>query len=196
VPEPEPPAVSAVRGIVASFKESKTNLLAPPPELLPRRRLRACNGCAFEAATLSVAPKDVNPATWCLDFSHHRWQVQWFRNSCAPDGTARCNRGQARKKAGLPAWTVSFLVALTLFLGVGSLLQYLAANRDAKAAGPTATPSEQSSSPVSTSEQPASKLVEVTGLRVASGPNINRNSHSSWSIIPGTSSPAWASKSP
>jgi hypothetical protein len=79
--------------------------------------------------------------------------------------------GQPRKKTGLPAWTVSFLVALTLFLGVGTLLQYLSATRDAKAATATSQPLEQSASNATAGEQPASKLVEVTGLRIASGPN-------------------------
>lgn len=173
LPEPEPPAVSAIRGIVASFKESKTNLLAPPPEVVTAPAPPCLQWMRIPRPRLSpVAPKDVNPRDLMSGLQSPPLAgpvvPQQLRNLTEQHGGTR---GQARKKAGLPAWTVSFLVALTLFLGVGSLLQYLAANRDAKAAGPTATPSEQSSSPVSTSEQPASKLVEVTGLRVASGPN-------------------------
>jgi hypothetical protein len=119
-----------------------------------------------------VRPKDLNPRDLMSGL-----QVPPLAGPVVPQQLRNLTerqsvtRGGARKKAGLPAWTVSFLVALTLFLGVGSLLQYLAANRDAKAAAPTATPSDQSSSPVSTTDQPASKLVEVTGLRIASGPN-------------------------
>ena len=173
-PEPEPPAVSAVRAIVASFKEqAKTNLLAPPPEVVTAPAPPCLQWMRIPRPRLSpVAPKDVNPRDLMSGLQTPPLAgpvvPQQLRNLIEQHGATR---GPARKKAGLPAWTVSFLVALTLFLGVGSLLQYLAANRDAKAAVPTATPSDQSSSPVSTSEQPATKLVEVTGLRVATGPN-------------------------
>jgi hypothetical protein len=172
-PEPESPVVSAVRGIVASFKESKTYLLAPPPEVVTAPAPPCLQWMRIPRPRLSpVAPKDVNPRDLMSGLQSPPLAgpvvPQQLRNLSEQHGATR---GRARRKAGLPAWTVSFLVALTLFLGVGSLLQYLAANRDAKAAAPAATPSDQSSSPVSTSEQPASKLVEVTGLRVASGPN-------------------------
>jgi hypothetical protein len=172
-PEPEPPAVSAVRGIIASFKESKANLLAPPPEVVTAPAPPCLQWMRIPKPRLSpVAPKHVNPRDLMSGLQTPPLAgpvvPQQLRNLLEQHGASR---GRARKKASLPAWTVSFLVALTLFLGVGSVLQYLAANRDAKAATPAATPSEQSSSPLSTGEQPASKLVEVTGLRVASGPN-------------------------
>jgi hypothetical protein len=172
-PEPEPPAISAVRGIVASFKGSQTNLLAPPPEVVTAPAPPCLQWMRIPRPRLSpVAPKDVNPGDLMSGLQTPPLAgpvvPQQLRNLTEQHAATR---GQARKKAALPAWTVSFLVALTLFLGVGTLLQYLAANRDAKAAAPTAAPSDQSSSPVSTSEQPASKLVEVTGLRVASSPN-------------------------
>jgi hypothetical protein len=172
-PEPESPAVSAVRGIVASFQEAKTNLLAPPAEVVTAPAPPCLQWMRIPRPRLSpVAPKDVNPRDLMSGLQSPPLAgpvvPQQLRNLTEQHGGAR---GHARKKASLPAWTVSFLVALTLFLGVGSLLQYLAANRDAKAAPPAAAPSDQSSSPVSTNEQPATKLVEVTGLRVASGPN-------------------------
>jgi hypothetical protein len=175
-PEPEPLAVSAVRGIVASFKEAKTNLLAPPAEVVTAPAPPCLQWMRIPRPRLSpAAPKDVNPRDLMSGLQTPPLAgpvvPQQLRNLTEQHGAAR---GQARRKAGLPAWTVSFLVALTLFLAVGSLLQYLAANRDAKAATTAATPSDQSSSamsPVSPSEQPASKLVEVTGLRVASGPS-------------------------
>jgi hypothetical protein len=173
-PEPEPPSVTAVRGLVASFQEQpKTNLLAPPPEVVTAPAPPCLQWMRIPKPRLSpVRPKDLNPRDLMSGL-----QVPPLAGPVVPQQLRNLTerqsvtRGGARKKAGLPAWTVSFLVALTLFLGVGSLLQYLAANRDAKAATPAATPADQSSSPVSTSEQPASKLVEVTGLRVASGPN-------------------------
>jgi hypothetical protein len=172
-PEPEPPEVSAVRGIVASFKESKANLLAPPPEVVIAPAPPCLQWMRIPRPRLSpVAPKDLNPRDLMSGLQTPPLAgpvvPQQLRNLTEQHGAIR---GQARKKAGLPAWTASFLVALTLFLGVGALLQYLAANRDAKAAVPAATASDQSSSTVNTTEQPATKLVEVTGLRVASGPN-------------------------
>jgi hypothetical protein len=171
--EPEPPAVSAVRRIVASFKEAQTNLLAPPAEVVTAPAAPCLQWMRIPRPRLSpVAPKDVNPRDLMSGLQTPPLAgpvvPQQLRNLMEQHGATR---GQARKKASLPAWTVSFLVALTLFLGVGSLLQYLAAKGDAKAATPAATASDRPSSPVSTSEQPASKLVEVTGLRVASGPN-------------------------
>jgi hypothetical protein len=172
-PEPEALAVSAVRGIVASFKEAKTNLLAPPPEVVIAPAPPCLQWMRIPRPRLSpVAPKDVNPRDLMSGLQTPPLAgpvvPQQLRNLTEQHGAAH---GQARKKASLPAWTVSFLVALTLFLAVGSLLQYLGANRDAKAATAPATPSDQSISAVSSSEQPASKLVEVTGLRVASGPS-------------------------
>jgi hypothetical protein len=119
-----------------------------------------------------VAPKDLNPRDlmWGVQTPPLAGPVvpNQLRNLTEQNGA---RQGRARRKAVLPAWTVSFLIALTLFLAVGSLLQYLAANRDAKAAAAPSQASDPSGSTVATGNQPASKLVEVTGLRVASGPN-------------------------
>ena len=168
------PERSAIRGIVASFQQlSHAGLLAPPAEVvtapappclqwmrIPRPRL------------LPVPPKNLNPGDLMSGL-----QTPPLAGPTVPielrnlTDQHRGRRSQAREKAGLPAWTVSFVVALTLFLGVGGLLQYLAANRDAKAASSASQPPDTSGSVVQSSEQTPSKLVEVTGLRVAAGPN-------------------------
>jgi hypothetical protein len=165
---------SAIRGIVASFqKQPKISLLAPASEVVTAPAPVCIQWMRIPRPRITpVAPKDLNHGDL---LSGH--QTPPLAGPCVP-GELRSlierrhpTHGQARKKAGLPAWTVSFLVALTLFLAVGSLLQYLSANRDAKAATTTSQPLEQSASNVTAGEPPASKLVEVTGLRIASGPN-------------------------
>jgi len=165
---------SVIRGIVASFQQlpkpsllppATENVVAPAPVCIqwmrmPRPRL------------IPVPPKDLNHKNLFSGL-----QTPPLAGPCVPQELRSLTKqhsrpgASTRKKAGLPAWTVSFAVALTLFLGVGSLLQYLGANREAKAAAATSQPSDQSSSSAPTSELPSSKLVEVTGLRIAAGAN-------------------------
>jgi hypothetical protein len=165
---------AAVLGIVASFQQVTKNLLAPASQVveapapvclqwmrIPRPRL------------LHVLPKDLDPRDLMSGV-----QTPPLAGPVVPNQLRNlteilgAGHRRTRKKVSLPAWTVSFLIALTLFLAVGSLLQYLAANRDAKAAAAATMPAPDSASAtVATSAQPASKLVEVTGLRVASGVN-------------------------
>jgi len=165
---------SAISGIVASFQQKpKTSLLPPASKDVAPPAPLCIQWMRIPKPHISpVPPKDLNHSDLLSGL-----QTPPLAGPCVPQELRSLTeqRGpaphQARKKAGLPAWTVSFLVALTLFLGVGSLLQYLGANRDAKAAAATAQPSGQSISAVPTGEQPASKLVEVTGLRIAAGSN-------------------------
>ena len=165
---------SAIRGIVASFQQKpKIGLLAPASEdvvapapvciqwmRIPKPRI------------LPVPPRELNHRDLLSGL-----QTPPLAGPCVPQGLRSLTeqrgqaRGRARKKAGLPAWTVSFLVALILFLGVGSLLQYFSSKGDAKTTAATTQPSDQTVSAVSSGDQPASKLVEVTGLRIAAGSN-------------------------
>jgi hypothetical protein len=164
---------SAIRGIVASFQQKpKISLLSPASEdvvapapvciqwmRIPKPRI------------LPVPPKDLNHRDLLSGL-----QSPPLAGPCVPQELRSLTERRdpanhhARKKAGLPAWTVSFLVALLLFLGVGSLLQYFSAKGDAKAAAATTQPSDQAVS-VPSADHPASKLVEVTGLRIAAGSN-------------------------
>jgi hypothetical protein len=165
---------TAIRGIVASFQQQpQTSLLTPatqvaaPPAPLCIQWMRIP-----KPRILPVPPTDQNHRELLSGL-----QTPPLAGPCVPQELRNLTeqhgvpRGQPRKKAGLPAWTVSFLVALTLFLAVGSLLQYLSANRDAKTAAAASPPPDQSTSAIPTGEQPASKLVEVTGLRIAPGSN-------------------------
>ncbi len=70
---------------------------------------------------------------------------------------------------------VSVLVAMLLFLGAGSLLQYLTANRDTSAAA-AAPVSPQTSAPAPApapvaQEHPGARFVEVAGVRVVTAAN-------------------------
>jgi hypothetical protein len=79
------------------------------------------------------------------------------------------------KRSAAPTWMVSVLVAMGLFVGAGGVLQYLAANRDAKAASVTPA-APQTGEPVLTpapvaEEHPSARFVEVAGVRVVTTPN-------------------------
>lgn len=84
-------------------------------------------------------------------------------------------RAAARSKVGPPAWILSLVIATTLFLGAGALLQRLAANRDARqaAATPPSTSQPAASTPAAPAfeQHPMARFVEVTGLRVVTDPD-------------------------
>ena len=168
----------AIQGIVASFQQpGKTLLLTPAPEVITAPAPPCLQWMRVPRPRISpVSPQPMNPADLMSGF-----QTPPLAGPCVPRELRNLTelhgaaRAKTRRKAGLPAWTVSFLIALILFLGVGSLLQYLAANRDAKAAAPTSTqaPAEEpvSSEPAPVAASAPSKQVEVTGLRIANAPN-------------------------
>ena len=164
---------SAIRGIVASFQQpSKTGLLAPPVEVITAPAPPSLQWMRIpRPRILPVPPKNLNPSDLMAGLQTPPLAgptvPSEVRNLTEQHGVAR---SKARRKATLPAWTVSFLVALILFLGVGSVLQYLAGSHDASAAPPSSQPSDPTGSVVQSGDQ-SSKLVEVTGLRVAIGPN-------------------------
>jgi len=165
---------SAISGIVASFQQQPPVSLLPPASVEVAAPAPVCIQWMRmpKPHILPVPPKDLNHRDSLAGL-----QTPPLAGPCVPQALRSLTEqhglvhAKARKKASLPAWTVSFVIALTLFLGVGSLLQYLGANREAKAAASTAPPSDQSGSALPTTMQPASKLVEVTGLRIAAGSN-------------------------
>jgi hypothetical protein len=163
---------AAISGIIASFQQRPTvGLLAAAGENIEAPAPLCVRWMPIPKPHIPpVPPKDPNHRELLSGL-----QTPPLAGPCVPGQLrslteTRGSAGRTRKKAGLPAWTLSFLIALTLFLGVGSLLQYMSSNRDAKAAAAT-TPVPESSSAPSASGQPASKLVEVTGLRIASAAN-------------------------
>lgn len=154
--------------IVSSFKDpGKAALLSAPPEVVVAPAPPALQCIRLPKPRLSpVPPKTFDPANLMFGL-----QAAPLAGPCVPPQLRNLGeqlippRKKARKKAGLPAWIVSALVAVILFLGVGSLLQYWAANRDTK----SGSPSSQASDPPATLGHQSSTSVEVTGLRVLPG---------------------------
>ena len=173
-PSPQPdspvelPPQPEISQIVSSFKEpAKTALLSAPPEVVVAPAPPSLQWMRLPKPRLSpFPPKPSDPTSLLFGL-----QVAPLAGPSVPPQLRNLNEQQilkqktARKKAGLPAWTVSALVAVTLFLGVGSLLQYWAANRDTK----SVSPSSQAGDPPATPAQQSSSVVEVTGLRVLPG---------------------------
>ncbi len=90
---------------------------------------------------------------------------------------------------GLPAWIVSLVIATSLFLGAGTLLQYLATSHDAKAASVAATPGQaMASAPAAPvlEQHPFARFVEVTGLRVVA--DLNHRSQVQYIVVNHSSS--------
>jgi len=81
-------------------------------------------------------------------------------------------RGNRRK---MPTWPLALLVVVAVFLGGGSLYQYLTHDRDTKAVSAAAPAPSSKTSPALRArvveEHPAARSVEVAGVRVVSGPN-------------------------
>ena len=165
---------SAIRGIVESFQQRPAvRMLSPASEVVSAPAPVCLQWMRIPKPSIPpVPPKDLNHRDLLSGV-----QTPPLAGPCVPEELRTLTErhgpasGQARKKTSLPAWTVSFVIALTLFLAVGSLLQYFGGNRDAKAAAATAPPLDQSASAIATGEHAASKLVEVTGLRIATGAN-------------------------
>ena len=165
---------TAIQSIVASFQPTKTLLLAPAPELVAAPAPPCLQWMRLPRPQIApVRPKDQIPSDLMSGL-----QTPTLAGPCVPrelrnlTGHQGAAPSKARRRVSLPAWTVSFLIALTLFLGVGTLLQYFTANRDAKAAAATSQPPvDQPIATAPVADPTASKLVEVTGLRIAAVPN-------------------------
>jgi len=169
---------AAIRAVQDSFEERPAALLlsepaeiitapAPPteqwlrsPKLVFTPQAPANGG----AAVLSAGPQAPTLAGPCLPP-----QLRNFTEN------QTLNRQLARKRSIAPTWMVSVLVAMLLFLGAGSLLQYLTANRDtttaaAAPAAPQASAFVPAPAPVA-QEHPGARFVEVAGIRVVTAVN-------------------------
>jgi hypothetical protein len=170
---------AAIHAIQASFRDHPAELLlcpareivtapAPPTEQWMRSPRLVFTGQApgnVALATLTAGPHAPTLAGPCLPP-----QLRNFTES------RNSNQRTARKRAAAPTWMVSVLVAMGLFLGAGALVQYLTANRDAKAASVAPAPAQTSeptpAPPVpAVEEHPSARFVEVAGLRVLTAPN-------------------------
>ena len=166
---------SAIRAIQASFAECPTvPLLSEPLEILtapapPAEQWLRLPKLVFTAQppskagiqALSAGPQTPTLAGPCLPL-----QLRNFTGSTM-------NQGRANKRSAAPTWMISVLVAMALFVGAGSLLQYLSANRDTHAATvPSSSSAGESASTLpAAQEHPGARFVEVAGLRVVTAPN-------------------------
>jgi len=99
-------------------------------------------------------------------------------------------RVRLRNGISLGAWIASMVIATSLFLGAGAGLQYLAANRDAKAATVVRSPAHAvaSTPAVPAFEQhPLARFVEVTGLRVVA--DLNHRSQVQYIVVNHSATP-------
>lgn len=168
----------AIRSIQESFKAQTTGLLlsaplelvippAPPSEQWlrsPRLVFTPKSPRNLGFGTLTAGPQQPTLAGPCLP--------PQLRNFT--EGQASSYRPR-KKRTAAPTWMVSVLVAMALFIGAGAALQYLTANRDAKAASvtPTAPPTgEPALTPIPVAEEhPGARFVEVAGVRVVTTAN-------------------------
>lgn len=167
----------SIRAIQASFQDPGTDLLlcapqeivtapAPPTEQWLRSPKIVFTPQApriAEFATVTAGPQAPTLAGPCLP--------PQLRNFTESQGS---NSRPRNKRTGTPTWMVSVLVAMGLFVGAGGVIQYLTANRDAKAASvavaPRASEPALPAVPV-VEEHPAARFVEVAGVRVVTAPN-------------------------
>jgi hypothetical protein len=169
---------AAIRAIQASFQDHPAELLlcgaseivtapAPPAEQWmrsPRLVFTAKASGNSAPAILTAAPRPPTLAGPCLPP-----QLQRFTQS------QNSNRRPAKKRPAAPAWMITVLI-IALFLGGSSLVQYLTANREAKAASASAAPTEtRQPAPApafpAAEEHPGARFVEVAGVRVVTAPN-------------------------
>jgi len=91
--------------------------------------------------------------------------------------------GRSKKRGKIPAWPISVLVATGLFLGAGSLMQYLA-SRDAAVSSASQRPAQgtaATSVAAAVDPHPFARFVEVTGLRVSA--DLNRKSQLQYLVV-------------
>jgi hypothetical protein len=91
--------------------------------------------------------------------------------------------GRTKSRGKMPAWPISVLVATGLFLGAGSLMQYLA-SRDAAVSSASQRPVQgnaATSVAAAVDPHPFARFVEVTGLRVSA--DLNRKSQLQYLVV-------------
>jgi len=161
---------SGIRQIVTSFQHAPAAvLLAAPRDILtepappdvqwrrtPRPSIPAAKPRHAMAAVQMFGPQPLTLAGPSLPiqlrtFTEERTETQLY----------------GAKRASLPSWVVSLVVATCLFLGAGSVMQFLTGRREPHAAAAQSTASASNASPAAAVEQhPFSRFIEVTGIRV------------------------------
>jgi hypothetical protein len=179
---------SAIRAIAASFAaQPVTALLAAPSEIViapaqpatqwmrtSKPSIPSARPCDPNSSSLSAGPLTSALAGPCLPTELRTLIEQKSTKSPHPS-----------KPITIPSWFLSVLIAIALFLGVGSLLQYFSENRDTKAT-PVASqqPVQASTASAATAvvdAHPLARFVEITGLRVSA--DLNHKSQLQYLVV-------------
>jgi len=161
---------SGIRAIVATFQVAPTASLlppaldvvaapAPPDEVwkhTPRPTIPASKPLHPSAAVPIFGPQALTLAGPALPLQLRTLIEERSSTETRPV-----------KRASLPSWIVSLVVATCMFLGAGSVLQFLTGSREPKAAAAQTTQSVAAPIASAAVEQhPFSRFIEVTGIRV------------------------------
>ncbi len=162
---------SNIRGIAATFEaRPKLALLPAPSDILaapappdlqwlktPRPVLPASKPFDRKCDSLIAPPQKLPLAGPCLPPELRNY----IEAPLADDA-------RSKKGIGVPAWIISLVIATSLFLIAAIVLQFIAANREAKAAVAPSPSQAAASVPAAPAfeQHPFARFVEVTGLRV------------------------------
>jgi hypothetical protein len=177
---------SGIRAIMAGFEAPPINaLLAAPREIVkaparpatqwkrrPRPSIPSVRPGDPNSSSLSAGPITSALAGPCLPAD--------LRTLIEKKSSAS---GLSKKRGKIPAWPISVLVATGLFLGAGSLMQYLA-SRDAAVSSASQRPVQgtaATSVAAAVDPHPFARFVEVTGLRVSA--DLNRKSQMQYLVV-------------
>ncbi len=179
---------SAIRAIVATFQARPVSaLLAAPCEIVNAPARPATRWLRTSRPSIRCAkPNDPNssslssgPLTSALDGPCLPVDLRTLAEKSAT------KPGRPGKRATMPAWVMSLLVATALFLGAGRYVQYVSENQDAKAASIAGQHAAQASAGTLVSApgdpHPLARFVEVTGLRVSA--DLNRKSQLQYLVV-------------
>lgn len=176
---------SGIREIVTSFQVAPAiALLTPPAEVLsapaaptkqwkrtPRPTIPAMKPIYPADAVQMFGPQPLTLAGPSLPV-----QLRTFTE----DRSTRKLHGS--KRASLPSWVVSLVVATCLFLGAGSVMQFFTGSREPRAAAAQTNPQAATPVPAPVVEpHPFSRFIEVTGIRVVA--DLSRKSQVQYIVV-------------
>jgi len=167
---------TAIRAIVASFSERPAmSLLGTPVAVVKAPAPRSREWMQMPRPVIpAVAPQDPSAALLAQGP-----QAPTLNGPSLPPDLRELSEsvplqsGEPGKRAGFPAWMLSFVIAIVLLLGGISLMQYFS-NRDAQDATGATQPGQASRSASTDSvleEHPFAHSVEVSGVRITPGQN-------------------------
>ncbi len=162
---------AAIDSLVTSFqRQSAAGLLSAPSEILVEPGPPTVEWMRMARPSIPArAPADPSSAAFVSPP-----QPSTLAGPCLPSqfrnlsGLLVTGESRSRRPISVPAWSISVLVAITLFLATGALVRHYSEGRTAstsEAAAPTVQPT--SSAPIRSSQSSAlAKALEVSGLRV------------------------------